>query len=150
MEARRAEEREREKGKNLSEWMREKSGRRDWYRKKRGQVLCHVRMFGFMFIMPAKLSILSVYLTTVATVTTVVSCCNELIFFIGWVAGMCGAIEFFFVVKSWRIAYVCVCVCTRARLPYARNMIYIWNIEERGGGWSFVSFKISISFVNIL
>lgn len=47
--------------------------------KKSGRVLCHAYMFGFMFIMPAKLS---VYLP-VATVITVVSCYNMFIFFIG-------------------------------------------------------------------
>lgn len=149
MEAKKSrEKRERERKKERI-WVREREKReRGMIWKKSGQVLCHVYMFGFMFVMPAKLS---VYLP-VATVITVVSCCNMFIFFIGWV-GLWMWLNFLL----WNLeescmrvcVCVCVCLCARARaFLYAHNTIYIWNIEEKR--WLFVSFKISISFVNIL
>lgn len=63
---------------NDSERERERKGRgrKEGRYKRKNLVKCRVYMFGFIFIMPAKLS---VYLP-VATVITVVSCCNTFTF----------------------------------------------------------------------
>lgn len=60
----------------VSETERERERERGGRGCKKSLVKCHVYMFGFMFIVPAKLS---VYLP-VATVITVVSCCNTFTF----------------------------------------------------------------------
>lgn len=63
------------KRKNLSE-CEFKRGRGKGKCKRKNLVKCPVYMFGFTFIMPAKLSVC----LPVATVVTVVSCCNTFTF----------------------------------------------------------------------